>query len=101
MRDDARDDRFAPYSTADLTVNVVPIARLTLVMIVLRVQLGFKRADALKQVFFNGGPEQALDAAIRGCRARAGDDHQAHPALLAGFAIIRIGMSASLTENHY
>jgi hypothetical protein len=37
MRDDARDDRFAPYSTADLTVNLVLIVRLTRVMIVMRI----------------------------------------------------------------
>jgi len=45
MRDDARDDRFAPYSAADLTMNLVPIAGVTLVMIVLRVQFAFERAE--------------------------------------------------------
>jgi hypothetical protein len=65
------------------------------------VELGLKRADSFEQMLFDRGSNQAFDSAVGGGRRRAGNDHQAHSARCARFAIVRIRMSALLTKNHF
>src|SRR5262249_23908720 len=61
----------------------------------------FEGGDALERVLFDRRPLEALHSPI-GRRSRgAGYDHQSSPAFPAGLTVIRIGLSALLTEYHF
>jgi hypothetical protein len=62
---------------------------------------GFERAYALKQMLFERWLEQGFDAAISREGRRTGYNHQLRAARRARLAVIRIGMSALLTEYHF
>jgi hypothetical protein len=51
-------------------------------------------------MLFEGWSKEAFDSAISRSRACIGDNHQPHPALATELAVVRIFMSAFLTEYH-
>jgi hypothetical protein len=89
--------RMVVESTCGLPVNKIEHKLET----VLRpLQLGFKRADTLKQVFLESRPYQTFNPSVCSRGGSARNYHQARAADDARLSVIRILMSALLTKYH-
>jgi hypothetical protein len=63
-------------------------------------ELRFESGNALEEVFFQTWSDQAIGVPVGLGGTGARYDHQSRSAGGAGLAIVRIRMSASLTEEH-